>query len=197
MDNLCIKRNSIIETLCNPSKYKPLIDYLKQNLSTLYDFVISEKEILDKVQSFNYEDFLKEFKDVSEFKNLDFLVSPHDPKVFHVIIKGTEIPSDYTKDVINDISKNGYDTSRVKESVEYWKNIKEQADKELKQISPQIPEKVDGNIYTQKQSENFAAYNQNTQSLDGSYGTQIYKDRETGRFYSNPSHDNYSEDSNS
>ena len=118
-----VKQNSIIESLTKRTVYKSLIDYLEENLSKLTDFVISEKEIYNYCPKFDYTSFFKEFNATKHFENLQFLKSPHDPKIFHIVAKGTEIPSKYTLDVMRDVANNGYDTSNIEKIINYWNRI--------------------------------------------------------------------------
>ena len=190
-----IKKNSIIESNCKASVYKTLIDYLKQNLDKLSDFIISENEIFSIVPTFSFALFSEEFKKTREFRNLRFCKSPFDPKIFHIITKNTDIPKDYTIDVIRTVAEDGYNTQNIKTIIEYWKNIYNSVEESVKNYSPL-------NIHSSKldyqnQSENYSNLNMNVQSLDGTYGTHIYKDRDSGRFYSVPSYDNYNDESNS
>ena len=189
-----IKRNSVIESNCNASIYKPLVDYFKQNLDKLSDFIISRAEILTIVPTFSFTVFSEVFKNTREFHNLVFCTNPYDPKIYHIIIKNTDIPKYYTRDVIRTIAENGYNTKNIKAIIEYWKDIYKYVDKSLNNRSA-IKIQSAQNIY-QKQSENYSNLNTNIQSLDGAYGTQIYKDRDSGRFFSVPSYDNYSDESN-
>lgn len=190
-----IKRNSVIESNCNASIYKPLINCFKQNLDKLSDFIISRAEILTIVPTFSFTVFSEVFKNTREFHNLVFCTNPYDPKIYHIIIKNTDIPKYYTRDVIRTVAENGYNTKNIKAIIEYWKDIYNYVSESVKNYSP-------SNIHSLKvdyrnQSENYSNLNMNVQSLDGAYGTQIYKDRDSGRFYSVPSYDNYSDESNS
>lgn len=191
-----IKHNSLIESFVNASEYKPFLDYLKQNIGSLSDFIISEKEILSKINHFDYECFLQEFKTINEFENLDFKKNPYDDSIFHIIIRGTEIPKKYTQDVIREIAENGYDTSNVATIVAYWEKIEKDTKEAIERTFSSDIKNTKGFV-SDNRSENFAGYDSTFQSQDGAYGNQIYKEIESGRFYSVPSYDNYSDTSNS
>lgn len=190
-----IKKNSIIESNCKASIYKPLIDYLKQNLDKLSDFIISEKEILSIVPTFSFALFSEDFKKTREFRNLVFCTNPYDSKIFHIITKNTDIPKEYTIDVIRTVAENGYNTKNIKKIIEYWEKIYKSVDEPRSKLSTVKTPSTHNNY--QNQSENYSNLNMNVQSLDGTYGTHIYKDRISGRFYSVPSYDNYNDESNS
>ena len=192
-----VKKNSVIESYCKASIYKPLIDYLKQNLDKLSDFIISESEILSHISEFSFNSFSEDFKNTREFRNLVFCKNPHDPKIFHIITKNTEIPKDYTIDVIRTVAENGYNTQDIIKIIEYWKNIEKNATESFKNHSKTQTRYNTYSLNKLNQTENYSNLNMNIQTLDGTYGSHIYKDRDSGRFYSVPSYDNYNDESNS
>lgn len=196
-EEIRIKKNSIIEALYKSNPYKPLIDFLKKNLDRLSDFIISEKEILEIVDQFDYQAFIKEFNETKEFANLSFLRNKYDAKVFHIVIKGKSIPEKYTESVIRWIAENeGYSTKNIKEIINKDKTLDDEAEKELKKINARQRKSKFSSHNNNRRSENFSAYSPNTITLDGSYGTHMYKSQNDGRYYDNASHDDYSHDSN-
>ena len=128
-----VKQNTIIESLTKGTVYKSLIDYLEKNLSKLPDFVLSEKEIGKYCSNFDYDSFLKEFNATEHFERFQFLRSPHDPQIFHIVFKGTKIPSKYTKDVMRVVAEKGYDTSNIETIVNYWNGIYKKIEENLSQ----------------------------------------------------------------
>ena len=108
-----VKKNSVIEQNYKTPIYKPLVDYFKQNLGKLSDFIISETEIKKIDYTFSYDSFCEVFNNTREFKNLVFCRNPYDPKIFHITNKDANIPSVYTKDVINSIAEQNYDTKNI------------------------------------------------------------------------------------
>lgn len=190
-----IKHNSSIENKINASQYKHFIDYLKENLGKLDDFIISTKEILAIINydKFDYDEFKSEFDKTTKFCSLQVLKSKHDPNIYHIIRKGAEIPQKYTKDVISDVVKNGYSTKNIQKIIEYWTDINNKVAEKMKNLNATVM--PNNKLAVIRSRENFTSLNMTPQTLDGTYGHQIYKERESGRFYTVPSYDNYSHDS--
>ena len=191
-----IKHNSRIENKINASRYKRFIDYLKENLGKLDDFIISTKEILAIIDydKFDYGEFKSEFDKTANFCNLQVLKSKHDPNIYHIIRKGMEIPQKYTKDVISDVVKNGYSTENMQKTIGYWAEIGNRVAEKKK--NPNTTVMSNNRLDVIRSRENFTSLNMTPQTLDGTYGHQVYRERESGRFYTVPSYDNYSHDSN-
>ena len=190
-----IKHNSIIESIYNGSPYKKVIDYLKQNFNVLSDFVITESEIENilEISDFDYESFYKDFNSYKEFRNLTLQKNPFDPKVFHILRNGVSIPEKYSRDAMRDLANNNYDTKSLKSIFDFWEKIE-------KAVSESSDVEYNGSVLNSReeqlnQSANYSTLNPAANSMDGSYGAQVYKDRGNGRFYSVPSYDNYSHDS--
>ena len=195
MDETNIKHNSIIESIYKVSPYKKVIDYLKQHFNLLSDFVITEYEIqsLLEVAYVDYDAFYKEFNSHKEFRNLTLQTNPYDPKVFHILRNGVSIPEKYSRDVMRDLASNNYDTRSLKHIFDFWEKIEKAVSEDSDVVYNNIPLKSgEGQL---NQSANYTTLNPTAVSRDGSYGSHVYKDRETGRFYSVPTYDNYGHDS--
>lgn len=191
-----IKHNSSIENKINASRYKRFIDYLKENLGKLDDFIISTKEILAlfNYDKFDYDEFKSEFNKTIKFCSLQVLKSKHDPNIYHIIRKGMEIPQKYTKDVISDVVKNGYSTENIQKIIGYWAEIGNRVAEKKK--NPNTTVMSNNRLDVIHSRENFTSLSMTPQTLDGTYGHQVYREKESGRFYTVPSYDNYSHDSN-
>ena len=96
---------------------------------------------------------------------------------------------------MRDLASNNYDTRRLKNIFVFWEKI-DKAVSENKDVSYNALA-LQSKEEQLNQSANYSTLNSAAVSIDGSYGAQVYKDRENGRFYSVPSYDNYSHDSDS
>ena len=190
-----IKHNSIIESIYNASPYKKVIDYLKQHFNLLSDFVITETEILSILNQsdLDFNSFYKEFNSYKEFRNLTLQKNTYDPRVFHILRNGVSIPEKYSRDVMRDLANNNYDTHSLKNIFDFWEKIEQSVSENNDVLYNKVPLKSgEGKL---NQSANYTTLSPAAVSMDGSYGSHVYKDRETGRFYSVPTYDNYGHDS--
>ena len=195
MEESNIKHNSLIESIYNASPYKKVIDYLKQNFNFLSDFVITEREICSILNAtyFDYNSFYKEFNSYKEFRNLTLQKNPYDGRVFHILRNGVPIPEKYSRDVMRDLASNNYDTRSLKHIFDFWEKIEKAVSENKDVVYNNVPLKSgEGKL---NQSANYTTLNPTAVSMDGSYGSHVFKDRETGRFYSVPTYDNYGHDS--